>query len=270
MSPVNARGACEDRLHAQIRYNTEHHILPTDCAIALSLLARGPELASAYDDIHAKFASHPHALDTFLQLLLDTRAAWSPDKIAQDRADRAELVAVNSAIEAHARALADLLDRRAELHNTLAFMSDTYYHVHDVIETAGQGNGHFRSRLQEPLAELRARFDLKYWPELGTMVRALADDAAVAQPEATDPITAAATASSRASRSDFVMALLAGIEDRRGTFPGSLPPGVMPSDATLASLVNVLLDLGPDELIDAAYLKGRRQRARDLAAALAS
>lgn len=265
-NPESAVQACEAILAEQIRYNNEHEILPSEIAIARRLLARRAELAEVYTELHAKLAHDPLALREFLDLLLRTRAHWGPEKIAQARSDRVQLVGVNQRIEKLAREVADLMDLRERLHNTSGFTSSTFYHIHDVIEAANQGNGLYRWHLREALADLR-KFDMKYWPSLGDCLRAIADDAAASAPDATDPLIDAATTSSRASHSDFLMALFTHIEECRGTSPGSIPRSFKLSDAAMASLVNVLLDLSPDQLVDAIYVKGRRHRAKDLSMA---
>lgn len=60
------------------------------------------------------------------------------------------------------------------------------------------------------------------------------------------------------------MAFLANIEACRGDCRGALPQDFQASDKTIATLMNVLLDLPPDELLTAEYIKGRRKRARVL------
>ena len=80
--------------------------------------------------------------------------------------------------------------------------------------------------------------------------------------EATDPLTAAATAASRPSRADFFKALFASIEENSARNYGLLPTGFKLTDGTLASLANCTLDLGPYELTDSTYVKRLRQRER--------
>lgn len=259
-----ARETCEDILRESIRYNTENEILPSECAVAKHLLARGEELAEAYDELHEKLHRRPHALQQFLGMLLSAQAFWSPDKIAEARSERAALEEVNAKIERQARALAELLDERTQLHNSSAFSSDTLYHIRDVIDLANEDNGYYRTFLREPLMALCGQYDLKYWPELSRCLLVIANDAANAKPEATDPLTDAATSSNRPSISDSVMAFLAYIEDCRGEYDGGLPRKFQVSDKNMATLMNVLLDLPVERLLTAEYIKGRRQKARAL------
>ena len=178
---------------------------------------------------------------------------------------RCELDEVNRQIARRAAELADLLRQRTDLSNTSGFSSDTYYHVCDVIDAPSQRNGLFSSYLQEPLYALRYQFDLKYWPSIDSIVGELASDASAASSRASDPLIAVATESRRASLADFVKTLLAAIEQKRAHHYGVVPDDFRVTDKTTASLVNCLLDLGPDSPIDSGYVKRLRQRVRDTA-----
>ena len=261
-----AQDACETLLRDGIRYNLQRKILSSENAVAQRLLDRGDELTEAYQEVYDKLKGRPHALHQFMGMLLSVQAFWSPEKIAQARADRAALVETNQKIERHARALAELLEERTRLHNTSGFSSRTLYHIRDVIDAAYGDNWHYRTFLREPLENLAGQYDLKYWPELHKVMLAIADDAEHAELEATDPLTEAATLSSRPSTSDSVMAFLAYIEECRGDHDGALPRDFQLSDRSMATLLNVVFDLPVDKLLTAEYVKNRRQRARELSA----
>ena len=260
-----AREICEDILCESIRYNIQHEILPSENAVAEHLLARGDELADVYEELYEKLRRWPRALQQFMGLLLSAQAHWSRDEIARARRERDALEEVNTMIKEQARTLAALLEQRTELHNTSGFSSGTLYHIRDVIDRANEGNGHHRTFLRERLLDLCGRYDLKYWPELSRCVLAIANDAANSKLEPTDPLTGAATFSSRPSTSDSVMGFLAYIEDCRGDYDGALPRNFQVSDKNMATLMSVLLDLPVNRLLTAEYIKGRRRKARELA-----
>lgn len=79
--PVSPLQFCEDHLLQGKRYNSEHHILPNENAVADRLLARRCEPKDAYEELHNKLHARPPALQVFLELLLSTAAHWSPGKI---------------------------------------------------------------------------------------------------------------------------------------------------------------------------------------------
>lgn len=261
--PANSQQICENLLLEGKRYNNEHHILPSENAEADRLLARGLELQDAYEELHEKLHAHPPALQAFLGLVLSTAAFWNPEKIQEARAARCDLATVNQKLARKSAELATLLEQRSDLHNTSGFSSDANYHVCHVIEAASRHNYLFRSYVQEKLAALHGQFDLKYWPSMSEFLQELASNAERAVMEATDPLTAAATAATRSSRADFLKALFASIEESSAENYGQLPRGFKLTDRTLASLANCALDLGPDDLVDDAYVKRFRQRERN-------
>lgn len=254
--------ACENILIDEKRYNTERGILRSENAVIDRLLTRSLELKSAYGELHEKLHSRPPTLGVFLGLLLSTAAFWSPARIAKSRAQRDELVETNRQIGRKAEELAKLLEQRTQLHETSGFSSHTHYHICDVIEAAAGNHSLFNAYVKDRLDALCGQFDLKYWPSLDQVVRALAADADSATLEATDPLTRAATTGTRPSRTDFFKALFAAIEENSAQNGGYLPDDFRLSDGALASLANCALDLGPDELADSAYVKRLRQRLR--------
>ena len=263
VEPIDALQTCEEILSEARRYNNEHEIFADEAVIADRLLNRRLELGDAYKELQAKLDAHPHALRGFFDLLLSTAALWSPEKNAEARVERERLEAANLQIADKAAELALLLEERAHLHNNSAFSSSTLYSVAKVIDVAGEENCLFGLYVQKPLRSLRGQFSLKYWPTLSEFVWVLARDAENAEIEATDPLTAAATKATRSSLADFFKALFAAMGENSAEEFGRLPPGFRLTDATLASLANCALDLGPEDLVDSAYVKRLRQRERE-------
>jgi len=255
-----ARKACEDQLREEIRSNRENDILPSENRVAERLLAHGDQMAHVYDEIYPKLSGDGIAWKHFLGCLLSTSAFWSPDKIAALRSGRDSLVEVNRDIAKHALALADLLDRRDTLHNTSGFSDETLYAICDVIDRASAHNGFYQSWIKEQLNQMRTRFDLKYWPSLADCARVIGEDAGQADITPTDPLTEAATKSTRASKADFLRALLSAIDEIRGDWLGAFPARFRPSDEAMATVVNVLLELPPNEVIDGTSVKNVRHR----------
>ncbi|WP_228894798.1 hypothetical protein [Pseudoduganella aquatica] len=253
---------CEQILLDEKRYNNSHHILPSETVVVDQLLGRGLELQCVYEELHGKLARYPGALQAFLGQVLSTAAFWNPEKIREARNARDDLEEINRKIASKAAELANLLQRRKNLHNTSGFTSDTHYHVCDVLEAAGSNNHLFTSRVQKRFKELHTQFDLKYWPTLSDFLHELASDAEQAAPEASDPLTEVATSALRSSLADFFKALFVAIRENSARNHGRLPNDLRLTDATLATIVNCALDLGPDELVDSIYVKGLRQRER--------
>lgn len=91
LGTMNPQRVCEDFLRNEIRYNSEHHILPSESAVADRLLDRGIEMKHVYEELHGKLHLHPTALSLLLGLVLSAAAFWSPEKIQSARTARDDL-----------------------------------------------------------------------------------------------------------------------------------------------------------------------------------
>jgi hypothetical protein len=250
----------EELLEEHIRYNKESSILPTETAICRRLLDRRAELIDACKDLWIKVEQNKFFLSVFTDGFLGAAAVWNPQKMVEARLQRDRLDEVNERISTIAFELAGLLRERSDLHNHSGFASKTYYHVVDVINDAARDNHRFNSYVREPLKQIRGQFDLKYWPALPEFFGALAVDAAEAHSVAHNTLTAAGTASSRPSLTDFFRAWFEFIEENSDG--RHLPRQFKLTDASFASFANCALDLGPDKIVGADYVKRLRQRVR--------
>lgn len=264
--PATAREYFEDHLREQIRYNIERDILPSENTVARRLLDRGGELIEVYEELHANLRRDHISRKTFLNCMLSASAFWSPERIAQDRADRVNLTIVNRAIAERAHELADLLAQRDDLHNHSGFSSSTQYDIAEVIHQACEKNGRYEHYVKEPMTQLSARYDMKYWPMLYEVIRVIATDAEQAEIMASDPLTESATRSKRPSMADFTRALRAAIDENRGTWLGAIPNDFTLSDQGMATLINVLLDLSAEKMVDTVHVKNSRSKHRNLKA----
>jgi len=254
---------CEEILRGIKRYNSEHDLCPSENVVIERLLDRRLELIEAYAELHRKLGKRRHALEVFFDALLSSAVIWSPQRIVKARDGRKRLRTVNELIASKAKDLANLLREREDLHNHSGFATNTHYHVCQVIEEAARDNYYFKSWIRDDLEALCGRFDIKYWPWIHEFMEALARDAEGAELEATDRITAAATTGRRASLADFLKAFFAAIDENSIRPDAFIPAELKLTDATLASLANCVLDLGPDELVDSGYVKRFRQRQRE-------
>lgn len=263
-----ARQVCEDFLREDIRYNTENEVAPSESAVAERLLTAGDALEAFYAEIYPALDHDGITWKHVLGSVLSISAYWSKERLEGYRAGRKELEELNQKIARQAQDLADMLDRRNELHNHSAFSGETYCHVVDVIDEASKYNGHYRSFMKERLNALGTQFDLKYWPSLSGFIQVIGEDAARAKITASDPLTEAATRSSRPSKADFLRALLAALDENRGDWHGAIPRTFELSNAVLADLLNVLLELPRDDLVGEDYVKTQRHRYKAAVAVL--
>jgi hypothetical protein len=260
-----AREICEALLKSTRTNKIEKSILPSEVEVIDRLLERGLELEDAYEELHRKLGDRPPALKVFFDLLQYTAAFWSPDANLEARKGKARLIAVNREIVEAATALAVLLNERTELKNHSGFSCDTLYHPVDAIHAAAEKNYSYEHWVKEKLEAITGQFDLKYWPSLGELVQAIADDAAQAAPLPHDSLTEAGTEGARAALADSFGAFFAALEESSTRNYGFLPGAFELTDRSVAILMSCALGLGPDKVVDSAYVKRLRQRVRERA-----
>ncbi|MCB2131459.1 MAG: hypothetical protein KDD96_03170 [Rhodobacteraceae bacterium] len=261
---------CEASIQRQVRYCREHGVFPKWPEIADRLMKRRLELRSAYVDLFRALEGLPRAADVFFDAILCAISVWDPQKITKMRAARKRHAELRTKVMDLARELGNCLGELSEIENSTPVISSGPYHIVDMIEQAARNNYSFQGHVKDGLRALRSEYDMKYWPRLSEIAFAIsqsADDAVLAL---SDPVSAAALSSPRASQADFCKALMQRVEAciQNGTNTlqaGRLPHGFHLKDESWASLVNCLLDLGPDEIIAGDYMKRMRQRAREKA-----
>ncbi len=262
LESINVTQFCEDILREDRRYNAEHGIWPSVNIVIDRLLDRELELRNVYDELHRKLGGIPHGVWTFLDSVLGVAALWKPEAISEQRTSRKRLIELNDLIGQRSDELANFIQEREDISNESGFSSNSHYDIFEVIEEAAEPAHSFNFWLKKPLRNARHGFDLRYWPSLSEIVRVLGADARRALVEPTDTITEAATNAIRPSKSDFVRALGAALMERAERENDRLPNQFRLSDESMASLVNCLLNLQPDEGVDGAYIKNFRQRER--------
>lgn len=217
------------------------------------------------NELYDEFASRGWSRQTIEQcfrIVLSTLAYWKPDQLAQAREERRQLDCTNARIAKVSEELATLLRQREGLHNVSGFGSDTHYSIIDLILDAGREVAMFEGWVKKHLLPIQGQYDLKYWPGIDQVIWALGRDAKTAQSRPHDPLTEAGTESVRPSISDTVRALIRAIEEHRDCACSRIPSDFSISDKGLATILSCALDLDADQLKDAGYIKGIRQRLR--------
>lgn len=263
MPQTNSKHTCEEILNAKIRYNNENNIFSNVNVVARHLLTRHIELLEAYEELCEKLNSNSDELGNFFDVLLSVAISQNPSELMKARRERDHLHSLNQQIEKKAYDLAQLLDERSELNNSSSFHSNTHYSICAVIDAAANNNHKFQFFVKDRLSSLRGQFDLSYWPTLGDCVLELSHDAARSQVEAIDPLTEAATGSTRNSLAGFFRAWFTALDKKNAEIYGLPPRNLKLTDNTYAALANCALNLGPNELVDGAYVKQLRHRDRN-------
>ncbi|WP_386338317.1 hypothetical protein O4D10_14800 [Xanthomonas citri pv. citri] len=95
----NAQLICEGFLQEQIRRNEAERIVPSESKVARTMLSRGLELRSVYQELEQSLGFDGVEWKVFLEFcVLATGAHWTPEKNIADRSARKRLDKVNEAI----------------------------------------------------------------------------------------------------------------------------------------------------------------------------
>lgn len=129
--------------------------------------------------------------DVFTRVVIEC----NPEKVSEARQARKDLIDINDQIVGVAAELAQLLARREGIKEESHFTCDTFYHVVDAVAAATESEQiHvFDWHVKRGLAALRGQYDLKYWPTLSAIVKAIGENAHEAEVFASDSATDAAT-----------------------------------------------------------------------------
>lgn len=253
----------EEILKEKIKYNEEKSMARSENAVARRLLERAIEMRGVFLEIYSNVGSNKTQISEILHAILFAAAYYHPDKAKRARDIRSEIASTNARIVELADELADALEFRTKLVETSGFTSGAEHHIAALIESSSKDNYWFNWNLRDPLLALRRRYDGKYWPSLEDVVREIAIDSEQCRVEPLSSVLAAATHSSRASKADFVRALIETLEDGSSCHGGWIPDGFRFSDNSIATIMNCALALNDDELVDSSYVKRLRQRDRE-------
>ncbi|MFC4701520.1 hypothetical protein ACFO4O_15265 [Glaciecola siphonariae] len=224
------------------------------------ILDRFDELTPLWVELNSKLSFN--ARYDFIDCVLGLIIFAKPDSFIEARQVAKELHAINTDIANTAGHLADLLSSQSEMSESSGFTSDIYYSIKDPINDAANTaqNYLFESYPKEKLNQLFGRYDLKYWPSLPQIIRAIADNANQADVYANNEITSVGTQSQRASSVDCIRAFYTAlgnftVHDSRMvekvmTFP----------NPAIVGLLNIVYDWKDEEILSDEQLKNYKSR----------
>jgi len=238
--------------------NITKNIWPSENIIIDRLLARFDEMEVFCQQLNEKFdfMERYSILDCFLGILTITK----PSDLSKSREDKKLLEELNQKIAKQAFHLAELIEKRSELHNNTQMSSDTYYSISDVVNDAAQDNHYFQSYSKNKFNQLFYEFGLKYWPNIAQIIDAIGIDAECAKVEAGDSITKAGTKSKRPSVIDTVRAFFMALLNYENRHPNITNKVLNLSNSALTSAINIGLALEPNEIISDDQFKTAKSR----------
>lgn len=217
------------------------------------LISREAEMTAVWNDI-ARQELTPEQCWTLLEQIFFSGAYGTELEHARLKADHARLSRLNADISGRAAELAAMLEERESILNRNSFYLEHTTDIVRLIDAATGGNGHYRSFLQKPLAALRCQYDGKYWPSLQQLLEVVAGETPEA--EFMDYSDEAIVHARGAAVPDFLRRLFSRLHENRAIDGGwntahiFLPADLRLTDASLATLATVSLDLNEPVSVD--------------------
>jgi len=258
------RGAVmESILTEKKQYNKERQILNSENDVIDRLFKRPVEMKPVYDELAGKLSKHQQ--ETFWDAILAAAVHWNPESSKKLRDDRRALINLNKKIEKYASKLAECIRERKDISEISGLSSYEDYHVIHWVDRAAENNYMYQNYVQKELHVLRGRFDLKYWPNTHEVIDAIASFAVESEVYVTDDWTEELLSSPKCSMMNYLSVVLIAIEDRKKMEPNPyrLSCNFRVTDNSLATHINCTLDLEPDDMISAEYVKSTRQNIRE-------
>lgn len=246
---VKAVWFCVEGLREQRDYYSANGNLPGNGELVGRLLHRTGELTPAYCDIAKMLGDNKRARWEFFDALICAASVWDPVSIRKARDDKKKLECLYHEIAETAGKLSTLCLERDHIQDHSSFGADAHFDILEVLEAACHDNHLLDSRGKEEMAQLRYRFDLKYWPSLSAFFGEIAEDAKRAKVVCHNRTTEVVTKSNRSSK-DFARAIYDRLMACKDSANAALQRDFRLKDETWAALSNVLVPYEPDDLID--------------------
>ena len=244
-------------------YNAEHKILTSENEVIDRLLKYPVEMQAIYDEFAGKLSENQQKY--LWDALLGAATFWNPKVSKALRENKKRLAKLNDDIAKYAQKLAALIQERHDICETSGISAYEDYDFLDWVHRAAEFNLLYQSHVKKDLQALSYRFDAKYWPENFEVVAAIGEYAKEAELYENNAWTEELLSSPKHSNADYLRVILKAIEDRKkyGPLGYILPKEFRISDNTLASLINCTLDLAPESMLSAEYVKRSRQNIRE-------
>ncbi len=249
-----ATKAAEAFLRAELAYNREKRILPSENVIIERLLGR-PEMVLVYRELYKKLP--PQQAQLFLGVLFSVAAFRDPEKTKKVREQLDRARRLNDDIAVKATELARLMRMRSDACKEVQLPDD---HPVSLISMAGyladdQKQHLFQWHVEPALKRLANEFD---WPRTADLLDAIAYVQHSIEPAPNDSAVAAAVDSRTHSIADVIRAVLRSIDDAKRGGITSFPKSFSLTNQSIAEFINCALH--PDPPCNAEQV---RQRARD-------
>ncbi|MGE6648482.1 hypothetical protein ACQKE0_04315 [Shewanella colwelliana] len=228
-------------------YHEEQSMLPSENLIIDRLVEGFSELRGFVEHINKKL--NPLEKNEVLSAIISVCAFDNPEKLKVSRSKKCQLEELNRQIMESANELSNLIEKRSEINNNSDMSSGTFYSISQAVCQAGAGNDNFENYVQSKFSSLFGQYDLRYWPDIHEVVKAIGDDASTANVSASNEVTSAATRFQRASSKDTIRAFFFWFDNCECQYPNLLNKLFNIPNKYYASVFNIGLSLNVDEIM---------------------
>lgn len=190
-----------------------------------------------------------------LEAIWASGGLYNKDSIAHKREVQKELAQLHQDIPQLANKLCVALKRQRQLFEMEDFNPGEYANIVDLISLAGKYNGHYDGWIKEKLEGLTYQFDGKYWPKPEELIGAIGDFESSQSPPSQGYIPEDVMGGRTSHIKDFVLAFDSDLNECR-----QIPNSFSFSNAAIASIANVVLDLSENKLATSEAVRVIRNR----------
>lgn len=257
MDTATATKICIEHIKKDIQYNEKHRCCLNLVPIQKRMLERHTELIGFFVETLQQVPQDRIMLA--MEIIPDAYYFWQEGEANDIRQDHDAIEKLNENICQMAGQLATMLDQRQQHLEHTRFGIDVHYDLLDVINDAGDNNYLFQNWVKNGLNKL-SDFDSRYWPSVSDCLRSLSSMNRDITIKGRDAGADLIVSQHRASRQDTVGLLLKDLQERSEN--ARYPETFKYSDSVLATIINIGLDLPPEKLFTAEYVKAARQNFR--------
>jgi len=237
---------CEQFTRKELIYLKEKGIWGSWYPVMERLLNRSLEMGPVYEEICDKLDSSSINSIPFrltLEAIWASEKFFSPKTIARKKDAMKELVKLHEDIPLLAKNLCDALQHQRKLLEQEDFDPGAYLHTPELLSLASNDNGRYSSFIEEEIDKLDSLYDTRYWPSVDKLISAVGDFEASSSIPIQNHLPTGVMDGRVTILKDFVLSFEADLQDTH-----QIPDSFTFSTASMATIVNIVLDL-PDEKI---------------------
>lgn len=227
------------------------------------IIARADELQKPFDELineygfydRDHFSEDRHAVWLILELIY-TSSEFAIEEIKELKEKTKQLDSVTDRITRLCNDLSLCYEEQNKLLNETGHQREDYQDVISALITAGSKMPLFNSYIHEKLTPLAGQFDQRYWPSKVQLIKTFEDYETKNSSYAHHYIPETVISSRPNVVKNFVLSFDGRFEDTSSQIPETFRF----SNAALADILNVVLDIDIDHLYSAEAIKNERRK----------